>query len=70
MGTRRAELNVPKKGMNRNNHPSEISESEYTFALNANIQSAQGESDLIITNEPSNLKCTGFKEGYKVVFHK
>ena len=70
MGTRRAEANVPKKGMNRNNHPSEISESEYTFALNANIQSAQGESDLIITNEPSNLKCTGFKEGYKVVFHK
>lgn len=70
MGTVRTEVSVPKRGMNRNNHPSEISESEYTFALNANIQSAQGETDLILTNEPSNLKCSGFKDGYKVVYHK
>lgn len=69
MAVKKTEISVPKKGMNRNNHPSELSQNEYTFALNANIQSAQGESDFIITNEYSNLKCTGFKEGYKVVKH-
>lgn len=70
MGSSRQEINAPKKGMNRNSHPSEIAESEYTFAMNANIYSAQGEGDFILTNEPSNFKCTGFKDGYKVVKHK
>lgn len=61
---------TPKKGMNRNSHPSEVSSAEYTFALNANIQEGHGDGDLIVVNEPSNLKCTGFKAGYFVVKHK
>lgn len=61
---------TPKKGMNRNSHPSEVTAQEYTFALNANIQEGHGDGDLILVNEPSNLKCTGFKEGYFVVKHK
>jgi len=61
---------TPKKGMNRNFHPSEVTAQEYTFALNANIQEGHGDGDLILVNEPSNLKCTGFKDGYFVVKHK
>lgn len=61
---------VPKKGMNRHTHPSEIKENEYTFAMNANIQDVTGDGDLIITNEPSNIKCSSIKDGYFVLKHK
>lgn len=60
----------PKKGMNRHTHPSELSDNEYSFAINANIQDVAGDGDLILTNEPSNISCSNFKDGYIVLKHK
>jgi hypothetical protein len=60
----------PKKGMNRDTHPSELQSSEYSFALNANIHDEHGSGQVVIQNEPSNIKCTGFKGGYKVIGQK
>jgi len=59
---------IPTKGMNRDVYESQIKADEYTFMLNGNFQDEHGL--LILQNENSNLKCTGFKSGYKVVGHK
>lgn len=67
---RKSENNIPKKGMNRQTHPAELTNQEYSFALNANIQDEHGDGDLILVNEPSNIKCSGFKDGFVVVKHK
>jgi hypothetical protein len=64
------DIQSPKKGMNRNTNPFELSKEEYTFALNANIFDEHGNGQIIIQNEPSNVKCSNFKEGYKVIGHK
>jgi len=61
---------MPKKGMNRDVHPSELYKEEYSFALNTNFQDEHGNGTIILQNEPSNIKCTGFKEGFKVIGHK
>jgi hypothetical protein len=63
-------VSYPKKGMQRDKHPSELSKEEYTFALNANFQSEQGDGIVILQNEGSNLLCSGFKDGYSVIGHK
>jgi len=60
----------PRKGMNRDSHPSELKKEEYSYAMNAAISSDNGDGLLIIQNDNSNLKCTGFKEGFRVVGHK
>lgn len=62
------DLQVPSKGMNRDAHESQITLEEYTFMLNGNFQDEHGH--LILQNENSNLKCTGFKPGFKVIGHK
>lgn len=56
--------------MNRDTHPGELTNEEYSFALNTNIQDEHGNGRLVLQNEPSNIKCTGFKSGYKVIGHK
>lgn len=61
---------APKVGMNRDSASFETSKEYYTFALNANVQDEHGSGRVIIQNEPSNILCTGFKTGYKVVGHK
>jgi hypothetical protein len=61
---------APKIGMNRDSSAFEISKEYYTFALNTNIQDEHGSGQVVLQNEPSNVKCTGFKPGYKVVGHK
>lgn len=61
---------VPKKGMNRDTHPSELSKEEYTFAMNTVISDENGNGLLILQNENSNIRCSGFKVGYKVLGHK
>lgn len=58
----------PQSGMNRDSHPSVLKENEYTFALNANIESEDGNVNMR-SNEHSNMKCIGFG-GYKVVGYK
>jgi hypothetical protein len=64
------DIQSPKKGMNRNTNPFELSKEEYSFALNANIHDEHGNGKIVIQNESSNIKCSNFKEGYKVIGHK
>lgn len=63
-------VNVPKKGMNRSSAIFEIADSEYTFAFNANFSDEHGSGKVNLQNEPSNIYCSGFKAGYKVIGHK
>lgn len=60
----------PKRGMNRDTHPGELTKEEYSFALNANFHNENGNGKVMLQNENSNIKCSGFKAGYKVVGHK
>lgn len=60
-----------KSGMDRDTHPSMLSENKYTFALNAfyeDIGSADGFP--MLQNEPSNIKCFNYPAGFKVVGFK
>jgi hypothetical protein len=59
----------PIKGMNRDAYHANLTQEEYSFALNANIQEGNG-NVTVIQNETSNLKCTLFKEGFRVIGHK
>jgi hypothetical protein len=64
------DMSVPKKGMNRDTAPFELTKEEYSFALNANFHDEHGSGKVVLQNEGSNVKCTGFKNGYVVVGHK
>ena len=59
-----------KKGMNRDSHPSTLQENEYVTAKNALYSDTSGNGIIMLQNEPSNLLCSKFKEGYKVIGHK
>jgi hypothetical protein len=61
--------NVPIKGMNRDSHKSELTEDSYPFALNSNFEDASSKG-FQHKNEPSNIKCSSFLLGYKVVGYK
>ena len=58
----------PQSGMNRDTHPAYLPESAYTFAMNANIESEDGNVN-VRSNEHSNLLCCDFG-GWKVVGYK
>jgi uncharacterized delta-60 repeat protein len=62
-------ISAPKIGMNRNTHPSQLENTEYTFLLNGNIETEAGET-LNITNEPSNYLAIQFPDGYSVIGFK
>jgi hypothetical protein len=64
------DIQVAKKGMNRDAHDSEVSNTEYTLALNANFQDEHGGSTLLLQNESSNILCSKFKPGFDVVGYK
>lgn len=68
--TIRKDPQQPRIGMNRNSHPSELKEGEYSFALNANNQEEHGEGQIMLQNETSNTLCSKFLDGYVVVFAK
>jgi hypothetical protein len=70
MATVKKDISSVKKGMNRDTLGSELSKEEYSFALNANFHDEHGNGEWVLQNEPSNVKCSGFKSGYKVVGHK
>lgn len=59
------EINYPSIGMNMS-HGSDLKPMEYSLLVNGDVQSFQG-NFAKITNEPSNLLCTRFKPGYKVI---
>ncbi len=61
---------APKVGINRDTSSFEVGKEFYTFAYNANLQDEHGSGRAVLQNEPSNVKCTDFKSGYKVVGHK
>lgn len=56
-----------KVGMDRSTYPGELGKESYTFALNAQKHNEQGDGRSLLQNEPSNVKCTNFKPGYRVV---
>jgi len=62
-------VSSPKIGMNRTTHGSLLKQEEYSFALNANNTTEQGER-LNITNEPSNILAVEFPQGYIVIGYK
>ena len=70
MGKQAKGIENPKMGMNRDAHESTLSAQEYSFMLNGNYQDEHGNGVVMLQNEGSNIKCTGFKTGYKVIGHK
>ncbi len=70
MAVKDKKLSSPKEGMNRDAHEAELKETEYSFALNVNFQDEYGNGPIVLQNESSNIKCSGFKAGYKVIGHK
>lgn len=66
----RKDNSVPRKGMNRDSHPSELSKEEYSFSLNSTLSDEHGNGQVLLQNESSNYKCSNFKEGYFVIGHK
>jgi len=69
MSGNKENINKPIKGMNRDTAKYNLQGDSYTFAYNSNVESLNGEGPLQHTNEHSNLLCSNFKEGYKVVGH-
>jgi len=59
-------LSSAKVGMQKDTHPSQLQETQYTHAFNANIESETGDI-LNITNEKSNILASKFKSGFKVI---
>lgn len=67
---RKKDIETPKKGMNRDKSPFDLAKTEYSFMLNGNFQDEHGSGQINLQNEPSNIYCSGFKDGYKVIGHK
>lgn len=59
-------LSSAKTGMVKDTHPSQLTDAQYTHALNANIESESGDS-FNLTNEKSNILASRFKAGFKVI---
>lgn len=59
--------NLPKVGMNTDVHPSELTETEYTFARNAVLSGESSEGVYKVQNEASNLLNTRLNDGYYVI---
>lgn len=59
-------ISLAKVGMEKDTHPSQLNETQYTHAFNANVETETG-NNLNITNEKSNLLMTRFKPGFVLV---
>ena len=59
-------LSSAKTGMEKDTHPSQLTDAQYTHAYNANIENRSGNS-LNLTNEKSNILASKFKQGFKVI---
>lgn len=59
-------LNNPKLGMQLSKHPSELTLTEYSLMLNGDVVSSDG-NVFKVTNTPSNLLCSKFKDGFQVI---
>lgn len=68
MATDTSQISYPQSGMVRDLHPAQLNDSQYTFAMNANIESEDGNVNMR-SNEHSNMRCIGFGD-YKVLGYK
>lgn len=60
------QVSHPRKGMDTDKSPIDLSETEYTFSLNSNIASETGDT-FLLQDEPSNLLCINFPQDFKVI---
>lgn len=60
------DINLGKVGMNRDSHPSSLQPHEYTYALNSNMSDQHG-NEYHLQNEHSNILCSKFKDGFRVI---
>ena len=68
MAEQPSKINVAlaKVGMDKDTHPSQLNETQYTHAINANVETESGNS-LNITNEKSNILITRYKPGFVLI---
>ena len=62
-------VSVPRVGMKRDTHISQLQQTDYVFLMNGSVESEDGNS-LNISNEPSNTLSVNFPSGYKVIGFK
>jgi len=60
-------VSVPLKGLQTDVAPHNLSEDQYTYALNASYENFNGDGFPTIQNDSSNLLTVSFSEGYKVI---
>jgi len=58
--------NSPRVGMKLSKTQSQLENGEFSLLVNGNIESPNGDM-LVVTNEQSNLLCSRFKPGFKVI---
>lgn len=60
------DIALVKVGMDKDTHPSQLNQTQYTHALNANVETESGNT-LNVTNEKSNVLITRYKPGFVVI---
>jgi hypothetical protein len=60
-------LSVPLKGLQTDLAPQNLSEDQYSYALNATYEDFNGDGFPTLQNEKSNILTVAFDEGYKVI---
>ena len=66
MAEKKINVGLAKVGMQKDAHPSQLTEEQYTHAKNANTENESGNA-INITNEKSNILASKFKEGFVVI---
>ena len=71
MGKQENTISVGRQGMDRDTHPSLLQETQYSIAFNTNYGDESGNGfPVLLQNEHSNILCSKFKEGFKVIGFK
>lgn len=60
------EVSFPRSGMSKGTDPRNLKENEYTYALNTNLSSVDGDF-IDLSFEKSNILAVEFPQGYKVI---
>lgn len=63
---RKVNISYGLEGMNRTGFGHQLNEKDYTFQLNGNIETDE-QGGVALTNEHSNLLCSRFKPGFRVI---
>lgn len=62
----KTDIALVKVGMDKDTHPSQLNQTQYTYTINANVETESGNS-LNITNEKSNILITRYKPGFVLI---